>query len=134
MFDFKEFRKANKLTQIEAATYFGCAHSFISMIETGKSAIPQAWREKIMADPKLDKSMIGAVNERKAPVGVKDNGLIIEALQSEIETLKRINDYFIEANSKQLEVISSQQRMLEAQQAQAAIGEVKSANVVKSVQ
>lgn len=133
MFDFKEFRKANKLTQIEAAAYFGCAHSFISMIETGKSAIPQAWREKIMADPKLDKSMIGAVNEKKAPVGVKENNLI-EALQSEIETLKRINDYFIEANNKQLEVISSQQRMLEAQQVQVVNDIAKPANAVKGVQ
>lgn len=133
MFDFKEFRKANKITQTEAAVYFECHQSFISQIEKGDRLIPQSWIDKIMADPKLDKSMIGAVNEKKAPVGVKENNLI-EALQSEIETLKRINDYFIEANSKQLEVISSQQRMLEAQQAQAAIGEVKSANVVKSVQ
>ena len=132
MFDFKEFRKANKLTQNSAATYFGCGTSFISLIETGRSIIPQSWIDKIMADPTLDKSMIGAVNEKKVTAAVKDSGLV-EALQSEIESLKRMNDFLIESNTKQLDLISSQQRMLEAQQTQAAKNEVKIERGVKAV-
>ncbi len=132
MFDFKEFRKVNNLTQNDASAYFECKQSFISQIEKGDRLIPKAWIDKIMADPSLDKSMIGAVNEKKTPAGVKDNSLI-EALQSEIESLKRMNNFLIESNTKQLDLISSQQRMLEAQQTQAVKNEVKIERGVKAV-
>lgn len=50
MADFKTFRKLNKLTQQQAAEYFGCLQSFISQIETGRSAVPDSFISKILAD------------------------------------------------------------------------------------
>lgn len=52
MADFKTFRKLNKLTQVQAAEYFGCLQSFISQIETGRCAVPDAFISKILADGK----------------------------------------------------------------------------------
>jgi transcriptional regulator with XRE-family HTH domain len=56
--DFKTFRKLNKMTQAEAANYFGCEQSFISFIETGKSKVPAIFISKILADDSFDKSML----------------------------------------------------------------------------
>ncbi len=50
MADFKTFRKLNKLTQQQAAEYFGCLQSFISQIETGRSAVPDSFISKILED------------------------------------------------------------------------------------
>jgi transcriptional regulator with XRE-family HTH domain len=36
MFNIKEFRKLNNLTQTQIAEYFGCDQAFISQIENGK--------------------------------------------------------------------------------------------------
>lgn len=58
MFDFKAFRKSNKMTQEKAAVYFGVDQSFISQIERGKSKIPESFRSKILEDKSLDVSMI----------------------------------------------------------------------------
>ncbi len=72
MFDFKLFRKANKLTQRQAADYFGCEQSFISLIETGRSKIPNEFISKILAEEEFDKSMIilekGEKNMRSVPL------------------------------------------------------------------
>lgn len=58
MTNFKLFRKKNKLTQKDAAEYFGCVQGFISQIETGVSQIPDSFISKILADSTFDKSMI----------------------------------------------------------------------------
>lgn len=50
MADFKTFRKLNKLTQQQAAEYFGCLQSFISQIETGRSIVPDSFISKILSD------------------------------------------------------------------------------------
>lgn len=50
MADFKTFRKLNKLTQQQAADYFGCLQSFISQIETGRSVVPESFISKILAE------------------------------------------------------------------------------------
>lgn len=42
MADIKAFRKANKLTQDELATYLGTGKSFISLVENGRCALPDA--------------------------------------------------------------------------------------------
>lgn len=61
--DFKLFRKANKLTQKDAAEYFGCGQGFISQIETGTSQIPSHFISKILSNPSFDKSMINMDEE-----------------------------------------------------------------------
>lgn len=50
MIDLKEFRKRNKLTQINLAEYFDCDQGFISQLETGKSPIPETYIAKIKSD------------------------------------------------------------------------------------
>lgn len=50
MIDLKTFRKSNKLTQEEAAGYFGCTQAFISQIERGERPIPENFISKLEAD------------------------------------------------------------------------------------
>jgi len=50
MYDLKDFRKDNNLTQNEAAIYFGVTQSFISQIERGERTIPDTFISKIKAD------------------------------------------------------------------------------------
>lgn len=56
--DLKRFRKLNKMTQVQAALYFGCEQSFISLIETGRSKVPEAFISKILSDSDVDSSML----------------------------------------------------------------------------
>lgn len=58
MLDFKKFRKDNKMTQVQAAEYFGFTQAFISQMERGESKIPEDLLEKIKADSSLNKSFI----------------------------------------------------------------------------
>lgn len=52
MFDLKEFRKINNLTQEQAADYFGCGQGFISQMERGKRPVPDAYMSKIKKNGK----------------------------------------------------------------------------------
>lgn len=52
MFDLKEFRKDNGLTQIQAAEYFGCTQAFISGIERKIDKMPDYFKSKIKVDGK----------------------------------------------------------------------------------
>lgn len=58
MFDFKEFRKINKLTQEQASGYFGCTQGFISQIEKGVRPMPDEFIKKILANKEWDTSML----------------------------------------------------------------------------
>ncbi len=49
MIDFKQFRKQNNLTQIQAAEYFDVSQAFISQIELGERPIPAELKGKIKA-------------------------------------------------------------------------------------
>lgn len=48
MADIKAFRKANNLTQDELGTYLGTGKSFISLVENGRCALPDAKFSKIL--------------------------------------------------------------------------------------
>lgn len=63
--DLKRFRRANKMTQVQAAAYFGCEQSFISLIETGRSKTPEGFISKILADDNIDSSMVRKEEEVK---------------------------------------------------------------------
>lgn len=94
MADFKTFRKLNKLTQQQAAEYFGCLQSFISQIETGRSAVPEAFISKILVDGKyilptnMSKTTEGlqveesAQQQQKVSKVSEENLKYIEALES----------------------------------------------------
>lgn len=56
--DLKKFRSDNKMTQIQAATYFGCDQSFISQIENGKSKIPDEFITKLLADQLINSNSV----------------------------------------------------------------------------
>ena len=58
MSDFKDFRKANHLTQEQASTYFKCTQGFISQIEKGIRPIPAEFISKAVANKKWDTSML----------------------------------------------------------------------------
>lgn len=67
MFDIKSFRKLNRFTQEDAATYFGCKQAFISQIERGKSSIPEYFISKVEADDKILKEEIKPENLKSVP-------------------------------------------------------------------
>ena len=50
MIDFKQFRRANNLTQQDAAEYFEVSQAFISQIERDERSIPPIFISKIKAD------------------------------------------------------------------------------------
>ena len=50
LFDLKEFRVLNNLSQLEAADYFGCTQGFISQIERNIRPIPDNYMSKAIAD------------------------------------------------------------------------------------
>jgi transcriptional regulator with XRE-family HTH domain len=53
MFDLKQFRKVNKLSQVNAAKYFNCDQSFISQIENNLRPIPDSYISAILADSNM---------------------------------------------------------------------------------
>ena len=53
MFDLRQFRKLNKLSQVNAAKYFGCDQSFISQIENNLRPIPDSYISLILADSNM---------------------------------------------------------------------------------
>lgn len=53
IFDLKEFRAANNLTQGDAAVYFGVTQSFISQVERNVRPVPDEFISKIKAEGKF---------------------------------------------------------------------------------
>lgn len=59
MEEIREFRRANGLTQDELAAYIGTGKAFISQVENGRSALPEAKFSMILNNPKgWDVSML----------------------------------------------------------------------------
>ncbi len=50
MIDLERFRKDNKISQTELATYLGVSQAFISQIEQGKRSLPPEYITKIKAN------------------------------------------------------------------------------------
>lgn len=51
MIDLKEFRKRNKLTQVELAKYLGVLQGFVSQIESGNSKLPDDKLAMLLENP-----------------------------------------------------------------------------------
>ena len=68
MIDLKAFRKANHLTQIELADFFGVGQGFISQIEKGDRPIPSDYISKLFANPNnWDTSMLRGSDQSENP-------------------------------------------------------------------
>lgn len=85
MTDFKLFRKRNKLTQIQAAEYFGCTQAFISLIERGESKLPKEYISKIKADPNFDSSMLNEEFQQN-----NNDEKLIENKETDINTIHEL--------------------------------------------
>lgn len=75
MLDFKRFRRDNKMTQVQAAEYFGFTQAFISQMERGESKIPEDLLDKIKADVSLNKSFLEVNKSNRL---VESNAVFIE--------------------------------------------------------
>ena len=56
--DLKLFRKHNGMNQADAAAYFECNQSFISLIETGRSTVPESFISKLLVDNNVKKDAL----------------------------------------------------------------------------
>lgn len=68
MIDLKAFRKANHLTQVELADFFGVGQGFISQMEKGDRPIPSDYISKLFANPNnWDTSMLRDSDQPENP-------------------------------------------------------------------
>lgn len=108
MIDLKHFRKINKIRQDTLAKYLGVSRSFISLVETGKSNLPDDKIEKllnndrgwIVDDNSDDTGTIAPLSESE-----KLYEIIVE-LQETIKTQRETIRIQSETISKQSETIN----------------------------
>lgn len=100
MFDLKEFRKINKLTQIQLAEYFGVTQAFVSQIEKGDRSIPDEYISKIKADG-IYEMPSGTKKEKPS-----SNNNSLEILAKAIETLSESE----KTNTKNIQELIAQGR------------------------
>lgn len=79
MIDLKVFRKANNLTQIELADYFGVGQGFISQMENGDRPIPKEYISKLLANNySWDTSMLTASDQPENPAEIEPDIVFIK--------------------------------------------------------
>lgn len=91
MVDLKAFRKANHLTQIELADFFGVGQGFISQIEKGDRPIPSEYISKLFANPhNWDTSMLKGADQPENPMKEEPgmNGPLVEYLKRKVAELE----------------------------------------------
>ena len=87
--DFKAFREANNLTQIEVGEYLGVQKAFVSAIENGRNKLPKAKLALLLQNPHgWDVSMLSQSEESGGTGQVQENALVAE-LRAQIERLER---------------------------------------------
>ena len=59
--DLKAFRRANKISQLDLADFFGVGQSFISQVEKGDRPLPKDYISKLLAHSSWDTSTIKVV-------------------------------------------------------------------------
>lgn len=102
MVDLKAFRKANKLTQQEVATYLGVKKPFICQIETGRNTLPSKHLDNLLSN-----------NE-----GWDVSSLIDKSceLSSGSETYNKTTENSADFSSQLIEEISAQRQLTEQAQ------------------
>jgi transcriptional regulator with XRE-family HTH domain len=63
--DLKAFRRANKISQLDLAGFFGVGQSFISQVEKGSRPLPKEHISKLLAQRSWDTSMLVRVDVKK---------------------------------------------------------------------
>lgn len=88
MIDLKMFRKANHLTQIDLADFFGVGQGFISQMENGDRPIPKEYISKLLANNySWDTSMLTASDQPENPAEIEpDMTFIKNRLMKHIES------------------------------------------------
>lgn len=59
--DLKAFRKANKISQLDLADFFGVGQPFISQVEKGDRPLPKEYISRLLAHSSWDTSMLKVV-------------------------------------------------------------------------
>ena len=105
--ELKKFRKSNKLTQIDIATYLGVSREFISMVEHGKSKLPLNHLEKIFSNEKgWDVSMLD-----RSELATISGDPLIEIIKSQQKTIE-LQAKTIELQTQMLEQADREKRFL----------------------
>ena len=113
MFDLKEFRKHNGLTQAVVAEYLGVSEPFVSRVESGKDPMPEDKLDKLI---KNDRGWFVKIDTENHPGVIIDFGgrkrqndskqnksweqKKIEMLEQRIEQLERQNAEYWELIKK----------------------------------
>lgn len=115
MIDLKVFRKANNLTQIELADYFGVGQGFISQMENGDRPIPKEYISKLLANNySWDTSMLTASDQPENPAEIEPDIVFIKnRLMTHIEeqsaTIKSLLD-LLKAEREKVERLEEELR------------------------
>ena len=99
MIDFKAFRKIKKMTQQDAADYFGVTQSFISQIEKGNCPIPERILLMIKQEYKEEEVVSDEVN-------ISDNTLKVPLLPLDAKA-GSLNDFVMSVKLQDCERIIS---------------------------
>ena len=135
VFDLKRFRQVKKITQVQAAKFFGCNQSFISDIERGRSKMPEDYIKKLIihygndnveahyATPESIWKSSPAVNIEKANVGSvtqgnhnKHEGDIHVASENETHYKSKLAEAYAEIERLKSELSKAKDRIISLQE------------------
>ena len=113
MFDLKEFRRANGITQAELARYLDVSEPFISQVETGKAKLPQDKLEMLLNNDMGWDDKPFRVNRITVPVRPTNTGannksfeqVEIRILKDRVMALERLVDALEKQNAEYWEMI-----------------------------
>ena len=90
MYELKEFRRKNGLTQDQLGELLGMKKSYISKIENGKEELSEKKLEKLLETAtEYDTSMLRNVGEKRRLHSTRDE--LVEDLRKQIEKLEDQN-------------------------------------------
>ena len=90
MYELKEFRRKNGLTQDQLGELLGMKKSYISKIENGKEELSEKKLEKLLETAtEYDTSMLRNVGEKRRLHSTRDE--LVEDLRKQIEKLEEQN-------------------------------------------
>lgn len=89
--DIKAFRQKNRLKQADIAKYLEVSSSFISLIETGRTPLPEKHYQKIIENKNWDTSDLIPLEERLKELNSMEQLKVeIKRLKSSIENIEKI--------------------------------------------
>lgn len=119
MIDLKEFRKRNKITQVELAKYLDVLQGFISQIENGVAKLPDDKLSKLLKNDKgWDTSMLTNathVGDNRVTAKVAGNGSVstnINYGSDECAVLKERIKYLENSLAEKERLIEEKERLI----------------------